>query len=87
MFRAIIASAIVLAGLLGGSGAAAANPGDAYNDGLATAICQLLVEQRWAPDRVADELAASFPREIIATKADAWTMLRWAVATKCPGAA
>ncbi|GAB3029426.1 hypothetical protein [Mycobacterium bourgelatii] len=64
-----------------------ADPGDQYNDGLATSICQLLVQEHWTPQRVVTELVSSFPREIVANDADGYKMLRWAVATKCPGAA
>lgn len=64
-----------------------ADPGDQYNDGLATSICQLLVQQHWTPQRVVTELVSSFPREVVTNDADGWKMLRWAVAAKCPGAA
>lgn len=64
-----------------------ADPGSEYNDGLATTICKLLVQEHWTPQRVVTELVSSFPREIIANEADGRKMLRWAVTAKCPGAA
>ncbi|WP_186272560.1 hypothetical protein [Mycobacterium kubicae] len=47
-----------------------ADPGSQYNDGLATSICQLLVQQHWTPPCVVTDLVSSFPREIVANDAD-----------------
>lgn len=82
--RATVAALAVLAAAISFSTPiAVADPDDDYNDGLAKTICQLL-DSGWSKQKVAAELAASMPSEIMAGESDGLTTVRWAIDRDCP---
>lgn len=80
--RNLYAAVAALTVAVGLAAPAAADPGDTYNAGLASAVCQLL-DQGWTPQRVAAELAASFPPEIVADETAGRAIVTWAVNRGC----